>query len=74
VSAKLLFDIVFSKTLGQKCLLPFMHIMRQNHIMHIDYANLLGAGFGAVVVQGGEDKSKALLVAPSILAYLENHL
>jgi len=38
-------------------LLPFMHTMRYKHIVHIDSENAFGHGIGAVVSQGGEDKS-----------------
>lgn len=47
--------------------------MRQKYIAYVDYGNEFGRGHGAVIVQGGEDKSKALLIAPNMFSYLEKH-
>jgi hypothetical protein len=35
--------------------------------------NTFGEGIGALISQGGEDKSLAQVMAPNILAFLESH-
>lgn len=54
--------------------LPFMHVLNYRHSTFIDVDNELGMGHGALISQGGPDRSLVLFFAKDIMSYLESHL
>jgi hypothetical protein len=53
--------------------LPFLHTEKYRHTIYVDVDNLQKHGHGALVSSGGQDRSKVLIIADSIEAYLEGH-
>ncbi|CDW77167.1 UNKNOWN [Stylonychia lemnae] len=53
--------------------LPLMHIMNYRHSIIVDAENKFGMGHGALIQQGGPDRSVVVFMAPDILSYLRQH-
>ena len=54
--------------------LPIMHTTAYRHTSFVDVENTFGQGVGAILSQGGSDRSMFQVVAPDIVTFLEQHL
>ena len=48
-----------------------MHTLNYRHSSIIDVDNAFGHGYGAIICQGGPDRSVVEVMAPDILSFLE---
>lgn len=53
--------------------LPIMHTINYRHSVIVDVDNVFQEGHGALISQGGPDRSMVQVLSPSILNFLENH-
>ena len=73
VSSALLANLVAERTCGIVRVLPLMHTEKYRHMLVVDSENSFNQGIGAIVSMGGEDKSKAHLLARDLISFLEDH-
>lgn len=71
-SSLLNFRMIMLYKQGINCF-PFAHTNRYRQLKFIDINNTFGQGHNAIISVTGTDRSKAVVVAPSIKHYLTRH-